>query len=93
MGSSKPGPQDIDCHAMGHSWRDDEADRNPKGGGWFLKQRCVNGCGTTRQAIIDGQGNLERNHWRYKYLPSYKNIAGWKRSMWRVEYMRKRAKR
>lgn len=67
-----------------HDWVEIEAERNPKGGGWYLIMRCSN-CGTERRQIVDRYGNIDRSY--YKYAEGYKDEDGWTRSQWRVQYL------
>jgi hypothetical protein len=74
-----------DCRPpFNHDWVETEAERNPKGGGWYLNMRCSN-CGTLRIQIVDRFGNVERGS--YKYPEGYKDNDGWTRSQWRVQYL------
>jgi hypothetical protein len=74
-----------DCRPpFNHDWIEIEAERNPKGGGWYLTMRCSN-CGTERRQIVDRYGNVERGY--YKYPEHYKDEDGWTRSQWRIQYL------
>jgi len=74
-----------DCRPpFNHEWIEIGADRNPKGGGWYLTMRCSN-CDTERRQIVDRYGNVERGS--YKYPMGYKDEDGWSRSQWRIHYL------
>jgi hypothetical protein len=74
-----------DCRPpFNHDWVETEAERNPKGGGWYLTMRCSQ-CGTIRTQIVDRYGNIEKGS--YKYPEFYRDTDGWTRSQWRVQYL------
>ena len=84
--AAKPhGISHVDCRTFGHSWNDIEADRNPQVG-WYMRLRCEK-CGTVRNDIVDRYGTLERRN--YKHPDNYKDPDKWKRSQWRLQYLRK----
>lgn len=76
----------VDCRVFMHSWEPYEASRNPQGGGWFMVVRCVR-CGTERSDVITLNGSASKH--RYKYPEHYKDTDRWRRSDWRLQFLRR----
>lgn len=76
----------VDCRTFGHSWMEIEADRNPKGYGWYMKLQCER-CHTVRSDIVNHHGDVMTRS--YEYPESYKDADHWTRSDWRMQFLRR----
>lgn len=76
----------VDCKTIGHSWYSIEANKNPKGPGWYMMVRCER-CGTERADIVSRYGALESRSYRYPEGFKRAKGEGLSKVEWRVQFL------
>jgi hypothetical protein len=70
----------VRCRALGHSWEQIPSTRRPSWG-FLMTLRCVGGCGTIREDVIDANGDLSTR--RYLKPDDYSFDTNLNRADWR----------